>query len=1509
MKTRLTGQSRRSRRPARRNGTPRVAPGRARLTLETLEDRLVMSTVGVPPAPDVDDASAQASLVSVANEANSRTTLVSVRSLSSTRALLRFHGPVGDNASLASTYAVPGLNVLRAKVSADARSVILTTSPQKAVRYVVKFNELEGADGKLVAPGGAAGRWTGQDGVAQALSGAAAKNGTVLDRTPPRLFSAASPSSRSLVLRFSERLHESALNPKFFTITAVADASTDDATDDASAPADAALPKSLRVRNAVFVGDSGRVVKLTTDVQKDIAYTVVVGKVRDAAGNAMPAPAALDWQGTPVPDTTDPRVVGAVSSGNKTVLVSFSEPMGDSALNPSFYSIVQANVNPEAGFLRIDGAAFHDANANKIVDADERDTVELTTMSQAELTYTVAVISVKDLAGNSLAPPVLASGQRIDPTRADFAGTPPTGDEATDTDGDGLLDHEEQRGWIIAVTRTDGTVHERGVTSNPTNPDSDGDGLTDYQELTIGLDPRTADTDADQLTDAKEFNSIYSDPAAQDSDGDGLDDGIEFSFFHTSAIHADTDGDQTDDGAEIIAGNRDTLIADLPAPDFRVGAITLDIDVRHRETTATETRTLDEKHASATMQQSQSNEFATQLSHNIEASLEIATGYEGGDGGRGKGFISVTGRGAFSHTWGTTDTDRTEATSAYEDAHTTQKERSDGATVETEVFGATMKASVYLKSASNVAFTVTNLQVAAFMQDPQDPSKLTPVATLLPESDADASFTLGPLVPERGPIIFSNTTVFPDLVARLMNNPQGLVFQIVNYDITDEEGRHFAFISQDVNERTGVLGIDFGGFDADNDGVGESTEVYRVAVNTGRPIADTNGDGRVSDADERVVFDDAGKPVGITLREALATIGLTHYHEFLGAANFVNLLDRGAPLDQIKTLAPFANRVQILDLGGAAAGTFKIALGGSLVSGQDPVAFNISQHELRDLLAPHLTGVSVVGFTGVGFAIMFPSASDHPLLAITSDETEGAGVQIHSASLGAEEVQSSYSTFLEDGVERIYRIRGTAQDDLGKRFWRVIAPTGEINPDLGLDDLIIRAGQGVDIGFVRDLDGDLLPAGLEFQLNTSDVKTDTDDDGLDDRFEAFVGWDVDISGAIAHVFSSPSLKDSDRDGLSDFDEAPARLFGENNQLLNINPNAPGYSGANAPLILRAERAGSGDFITNPLERDTDRDEIADNEEVGGFDMTLRDATELVGLKTNPNERDTDGDTAPDGLERRLGGDPTDALDRDTFADDDGDGLANIEETDGWEIVVHGVSTGALQEGGVRTFWVTSDPFNRDTDGDGLTDREEHDLGTTPGLLNAKIIVSSSSSYAVHYHPETHLVDIAATLSSSITVVDTVDLRASTGGIYFGGSFSLDLSDIARGRVALHVNNEPGDFVIDARDTDNDGLSDFEEVKGFVLRDEGIVRTDPTDADTDNDKRSDGDEAELQDIEAKRWYVTVFGQAPRRVFSQPWSPTMTTTAWWMATSSFTAPIRSTTTPTVTAVTTARTSKPS
>lgn len=108
-----------------------------------------------------------------------------------------------------------------------------------------------------------------------------------------------------------------------------------------------------------------------------------------------------------------------------------------------------------------------------------------------------------------------------------------------DTDGDGLMDVDEQQKY-----RTD-----------PTKKDTDGDGLSDGDEvLKYRTDPLVADTDKDGISDGLEINQYKTDPNKADTDGDSLNDYAEIMTHRTDALKIDSDGGGMNDGAEIKAG-------------------------------------------------------------------------------------------------------------------------------------------------------------------------------------------------------------------------------------------------------------------------------------------------------------------------------------------------------------------------------------------------------------------------------------------------------------------------------------------------------------------------------------------------------------------------------------------------------------------------------------------------------------------------------------------------------------------------------------------------------------------------------------------------------------------------------------------------------------------------------------------------------------------------------------------------------------------------------------------
>jgi len=111
--------------------------------------------------------------------------------------------------------------------------------------------------------------------------------------------------------------------------------------------------------------------------------------------------------------------------------------------------------------------------------------------------------------------------------------------ENIDTDGDGLLDSEEEK-----------------LGTDKNDPDTDNDGLNDSQEIEKWkTDPLIPDTDEDGYLDGEEVESGY-DPLGTgqlDSDNDGLGDAYE-KEIGTNPEKFDTDGDGLSDKEEVNAG-------------------------------------------------------------------------------------------------------------------------------------------------------------------------------------------------------------------------------------------------------------------------------------------------------------------------------------------------------------------------------------------------------------------------------------------------------------------------------------------------------------------------------------------------------------------------------------------------------------------------------------------------------------------------------------------------------------------------------------------------------------------------------------------------------------------------------------------------------------------------------------------------------------------------------------------------------------------------------------------
>jgi hypothetical protein len=558
---------------------------------------------------------------------------------------------------------------------------------------------------------------------------------------------------------------------------------------------------------SVAVTESRTQARLTTQPQvAGEVYTLTVHDMRELGASPLdPAASSATFVGAYSPDVAGalPRVVGAVSTGNTRVLVQFSKPMSDDVLSASHYAIVQQNVHPEVGVLVVLDARF--------LAPERRTTVELTTLSQSEVTYQVTAVNVTDVAGNPLAPATVVGNQRIDPATATFPGTPPSVLALTDSDGDGLTDDVEQRGRVIRITRVGGAVDELQVTSNPFNADTDGDGLSDAEEWAIGSNPRRADSDGDRTPDAREVNFLYSDPTKADTDDDGIDDTLEVEFFKTNLLLADSDGDGFADGDELFEMNRNPRIADLPRQEIRVGDVNLQLDERITVETQNGESRSEEITTSTSFEASreQTKNSSAQEVHGFTLEGNFRFGSSDQEKELPFAQLSLTGRTDHSWTTSTTSESKQASQEAYQTALARSVQQEASTAVTREVTGASIDAAVTVHNIGDVAFSITNLELSAMATDPENRDRLVPVATLLPRS-GNPTLTLGPSVGARGPIVFSSSEVFPRVVEDLIRSPRELVFSLANYDLVDEFGRNFAFSTQIARDRTGGIVIDYG---------------------------------------------------------------------------------------------------------------------------------------------------------------------------------------------------------------------------------------------------------------------------------------------------------------------------------------------------------------------------------------------------------------------------------------------------------------------------------------------------------------------------------------------------------------------------------------------------------------------------------------------------------------------------------------------------------------------------
>ncbi|MFM7200490.1 MAG: OmpA family protein [Myxococcota bacterium] len=206
-----------------------------------------------------------------------------------------------------------------------------------------------------------------------------------------------------------------------------------------------------------------------------------------------------------------------------------------------------------------------------------------------------------------------------------------------------------------------------------------------------------------------------------------------------------------------------------------------------------------------------------------------------------------------------------------------------------------------------------------------------------------------------------------------------------------------------------------------------------------------------------------------------------------------------------------------------------------------------------------------------------------------------------------------------------------------------------------------------------DSDEDGLLDGYEKNTSqTQPLKLDSDEDGVQDGtelgFASPQGRNTNLSifqpDLDTTTVTDPLLKDSDGDGLVD-GGVDANRDGKLSRSEGEDRNFNGRQDAASP-----------DLETDATDKDTDGDQLKDGEELSTYN-------------TDPLDADTDDGCEWDGSEVKGGRNPVDDPTDDSCADADNDGISNDAEL----TIFH------------------TNPFDADTDDDGLLDGEE------PGLID------------------------------------------------------------------------------------------------------------------------------------------------------------------------------------------------
>lgn len=377
--------------------------------------------------------------------------------------------------------------------------------------------------------------------------------------------------------------------------------------------------------------------------------------------------------------------------------------------------------------------------------------------------------------------------------------------------------------FAFSTELSSGDAYQVTVLNQPVNP---------VQNCSVSNGSGTASANVDNVV-----VTCVSPSASDDTDNDGLTDAEE-ATFGTNPNVKDTDGDGFLDKEEVdnwdrFSGNHlrfNPLVADVPRIYMRqmgTPVIQLLATTVESGSVAKGMSNANSAEVEVTTSRGRTNTHQVEEQHTVGVNAEVK---KSGPITSGK----VEANYEYQHNDTTTDV-------SYWDETTVETNRQESSefyeTLKTETVntkGGEIKVLMGLANDGDVSYTINNMEIAAYMEDVNNPGNLISVGTL--QHAGQLSVTPDPLGPQQSidnsqlaPFNFVYTADNnPEEISRILEGSNQLVLKPTNISLTGQRADvDLNLAAQNIKARTAEIIIDY------SDHAGLSTERYRVAIDTG----------------------------------------------------------------------------------------------------------------------------------------------------------------------------------------------------------------------------------------------------------------------------------------------------------------------------------------------------------------------------------------------------------------------------------------------------------------------------------------------------------------------------------------------------------------------------------------------------------------------------------------------------------------------------------------------------